>query len=517
MKYYRLNQIAMAVLVALLLFFGARTLIKIAEEEPEPEKPGYEVAGTEEKKGEGKAKGGPDIAVLLAAGNAAHGADVSKKCAVCHSFDNGGPNLIGPNLYGVLGRKVASHEGYEYSDALKAKGGTWDYAMLDHMIENPNAFAPGTKMALFPGLPDAKERADVILFLREKNDSPPPLPEPSAAPVAEAPAEGEPAAGKASGGEILALIATADPKQGEAELALCKVCHTFDKGGATLIGPNLYGVVGKKIASHEGVTYTPALKAKEGDWTYENLDAWLTNPQAFAPGTSMAFPGLPDIKKRAAVIAYLRSNAESPIPLPEAAPAADKGAEPPAAPAEKAPAAPSAEEPAAEGKAPEPAAPAAPEAPSAKEPAAEAPAAPEAPAAEEPAAPAAPPAAKEPAAPEAPAAEEPAAPAAPPPAAPEAPAAEEPAAPAAPPAAEEPAAETPAAPEAEPASSEPSMGEPPSPSQPQPVYPDEEPAATEAPVTTDEVPAEAPVSMGEPPSPSQPQPVYPDGPPPGVE
>src|SRR5262245_41184492 len=219
MKYYRLNQIAMAVLVALLLFFGARTLIKIAQEEHEPEKPGYEVAGTEEKKGEEK-KGGPDIAALLAAGNAAHGADASKKCAICHNFEKGGPNLIGPNLYGVIGRKVASHEGYEYSDALKAKGGTWDYAMIDHMIENPNAFAPGTKMALFPGLPDAKERADVILFLREKNDSPPPLPEPSAAPTAKAPAEGarpaEQAAGAAAGAESLALMAAADPKRGEA-------------------------------------------------------------------------------------------------------------------------------------------------------------------------------------------------------------------------------------------------------------------------------------------------------------
>ena len=495
MKYYRLNQIAMAVLVALLLFFGARTLIQIAQEEHEPEKPGYEVAGTEEKKGEGKAKAGPDIAALLAAGDAAHGADVSKKCAICHTFDKGGANMIGPNLYGVIGRKVASHEGYEYSDALKAKGGTWDYAMIDHMIENPNAFAPGTKMALFPGLPDAKERADVILFLREKSDSPPPLPEPSAAPAAEAPAEGapaegEPAAGKAPGAEILALMATADPKRGEADVGLCKVCHTFDKGGATLIGPNLYGVVGMKIASHEGVNYTPALKAKEGNWTYENLDAWLTNPQAFAPGTSMAFPGIPDIKKRADVIAYLRSNAESPVPLPEAAPAADKGAEAPAAPAEKAPAA---EEPAA--------------------PAGEAPAAPEAPAAE-PAAPAAPEApTAEPAAPEAPPAEPPAAET---PAVPEAPPAQEPSAetPAAPEAA--PSAETPPAADAEPTPSEPSMGEPPSPSQPQPVYPDEAPAA-DAPVTTDAVPAEASASMGEPPSPSQPQPVYPDGPPPGVE
>jgi cytochrome c len=112
MQYYRLNQIAMAVLVALLLFFGARTIIKIAEEEHEPEKPGYEVAGSEEKKGGAEKAAGPDIAALLAAGNAAHGADVAKKCAICHNFEKGGPNLIGPNLYGVIGRKVAGHEGY---------------------------------------------------------------------------------------------------------------------------------------------------------------------------------------------------------------------------------------------------------------------------------------------------------------------------------------------------------------------------------------------------------------------
>ena len=464
MKYYRLNQIAMAVLGALLLFFGAKTLIKIAHEEHEPEKPGYEVAGSEEKKGGEQKAAGADLAALLAAGNAAHGADVAKKCAICHSFDKGGPNLIGPNLYGVLGRKVASHEGYEYSDALKAKGGTWDYATIDQMIANPGAYVPGTKMALFPGLPDAKERADVLLFLREKNDTPPPLPEPAAAPTAEAPAAGEPehGASAAPGAEILALVATADPAKGETEVALCKVCHTFDKGGATLIGPNLYGVVGRKIASGEGFNYTPALKGKEGDWTYENLDVWLTNPQAFAPGTAMAFPGVPDIKKRADIIAYLRSKADSPVPLPEAAPAAEA----PAAPAEAAPEAPAAAEPATP-EAPAAEAPAA-EAPAAEAPATEAPAAPEAPAAEAPAAeaPAAEaPAAEAPAAPEAPAAEAPAA---------EAPSAETPAAPEA-----APSAETPPAAESEPARAEPSMGEPPSPNQPQPVYPDGPPAGAE--------------------------------------
>jgi len=358
---YRLNQIAMAVLGALLLFFSARTLINIAYEEHEPEEPGYAVSGSEEHPGGGEVKpgGGADLATLLAAADPTHGADVAKKCAICHNFDKGGPNLIGPNLYGVLGRKIASHEGYEYSDAVKAKEGDWDYEKINHMIENPNAFAPGTKMALFPGLPDAKQRADVIVFLRTKNDNPPALPEPTAG--GEEKPGGEMAGGEAAAGggsEVVALLATADPKQGEADAALCKICHSFDKGGAALIGPNLYGVVGRKIASVEGFTYTPGLKAHEGEWTYEKLDPWLTNPQAFAPGTTMAFPGIPDAKKRANVIAFLRLKSDNPAPLPEAA-----AATPPAAPAEKpaeaAPAetpAPSAETPAPSAEAPAPSA-----------------------------------------------------------------------------------------------------------------------------------------------------------------
>ena len=136
MKYYRFNQIAMAVLGALLLFFGTRTIINIAYEEPEPEKPGYEVPGTEEKPGGGEVEGGGgELATLLASADPARGAEVAKKCAICHNFDKGGPNMIGPNLYGVLGRKVASHEGYEYSDALKAKGREdWTYENINHLM-----------------------------------------------------------------------------------------------------------------------------------------------------------------------------------------------------------------------------------------------------------------------------------------------------------------------------------------------------------------------------------------------
>ena len=351
MKYYRFNQIAMAVLGALLLFFGAKTIVNIAYEEHEPEKPGFEVSGTERKPegGEAKPGGGAELATLLAGADPTRGADVAKKCAICHSFDKGGPNLIGPNLYGLLGRKIASHEGYEYSDALKAHEGDWDYAGLDHIIENPNAYAPGTKMALFPGLPDAKQRADVIVFLRTKNDNPPPLPEATAGGGEEKPGGEKPAGEAAAGGaEVIALLATADPKQGEADAALCKVCHTFDKGGAALVGPNLYDVIGRKIASVEGFNYTPALKAHEGAWTYELLDTWITNPQAFAAGTTMVFPGIPDAKKRANVIAFMRSKSGNPAPLPEAAaPAAEEKAVPAEAPAaEPAAPAPSAETPA---------------------------------------------------------------------------------------------------------------------------------------------------------------------------
>jgi cytochrome c len=484
MKYYRLNQIAMAVLGALLLFFGAKTIINIAYEEHEPEKPGLEVAGAEgTPEGEGK-PAGPQLATLLASASPERGADVFKKCAICHTVDKGAPNMIGPNLYGVLGRMIASHEGYEYSDALKSKSGeTWDFEKVVHMIESPNTFAPGTKMALFPGLPDAKQRADVLVYLNSKSDSPLPLPKATA--ETKPTEKGKPGEEKPlgeAGAEILPLLAGADPKQGEADAALCKVCHSFDKGGPAIIGPDLYDVVGRKIASVEGFNYSPALKAHGGEWTYQNLDVWLTNPQAFAAGTIMAFPGVPDIKKRANIIAFLRTLSDNPAPLPEAGapPAEEKSA--PAAEEKPAPATtPEAPVAAPETPAVEPEAPqAAPETPAAEP---EAQAAPEAPAAAEPEAPAA--------APEAPAEETP-------------PAASDEPAPAAVPA---PAPEAPAAETEAPAST----GEPPFANQPQPVYPNE--AMSEEPAA----PQSEGSSTGEGPFGNQPQPVYPEGAPEGAQ
>ena len=458
MKHYRLNQIAMAVLGALLLIFGTRTLIDIAFEEHEPEKPGMEVAGAKhgEKPSEKPAAAaGSELPALLAKGDAAKGDTDAAICKACHAFEKDKPSPVGPNLHNVVGRKIASVEGFNYSPALKAHAGeTWTYEHLDAMVHKPADFAPGTLMA-FPGLPDAQQRADVILFLRTKTDNPPPLPEvvataPAAAPAGEA---AKPAADPNL--EVAALVAKADPAKGEGDAAICKACHAFEKGAPSPVGPNLYGVLGRKIASVEGFNYTPAMKAHaEETWDYAHVDRLIHKPADFAPGTMMAFPGLPDANQRAEVIAFLRTKADSPYPLPEAA----------AAPA---PEAPKAEEPAAAPEAPKAEATPAPEAPKAEEPAA-APA-PEAPKAEEPAAAPEEPKAEATPAPEAPKAEEPAAAPAP---APEEPKAGEPAeAPA-------PAAESAPAPAEEPAASpapEADMSPPSTSTQPQPTYPSGEP------------------------------------------
>ena len=98
---------------------------------------------------------------------AAMGEQVFKRCVACHTIDKGGANGIGPNLHGVVGRAVAAHEGFSYSSALKAKGGTWDAAHLDRFLEQPMKYAPGTRMA-FAGIIDAADRKALILYLESQ-------------------------------------------------------------------------------------------------------------------------------------------------------------------------------------------------------------------------------------------------------------------------------------------------------------------------------------------------------------
>jgi cytochrome c len=118
----------------------------------------------------------PPIGPLLAGANVEAGkALFMKQCFTCHTADKGGANKVGPNLWDVVGRKKASHEGFSYSSAMQAKGGDWTYEDINHLIAKPTAYVKGTKMA-FAGLPKEQQRADVIAYLRTMADSPKPLP-----------------------------------------------------------------------------------------------------------------------------------------------------------------------------------------------------------------------------------------------------------------------------------------------------------------------------------------------------
>jgi cytochrome c len=114
------------------------------------------------------------------------------------------------------------------------------------------------------------------------------------------------------------LLATADPATCEAcAKKVCVVCDSLNEGGKPIVGPNLFGVVGGPHAHMEGFNYSDALRAKQGPWTYDELFAWLTKPDAYAPGTRMAFPGIKNKKLRLDVIVYQRTLSHSPEPLPE--------------------------------------------------------------------------------------------------------------------------------------------------------------------------------------------------------
>jgi cytochrome c len=117
---------------------------------------------------------------------------------------------------------------------------------------------------------------------------------------------------------IAQLLATADAKKGEATSKVCQTCHTFDKGGANRIGPNLYGIVGEKPADVAGFSFSSAMQKKGGTWGYDELYTYLKSPQAVVPGTKMTFVGLPKATDRANLIAYLRTLSDNPMPMPAA-------------------------------------------------------------------------------------------------------------------------------------------------------------------------------------------------------
>jgi cytochrome c2 len=446
MDSFEWNKIAGAVLFALLVTFGLSIFSEILFETEAPESPGYIIAVAEEPaEGAAGAEGGEPasqpIGVLMAAADPGAGEAAAKKCATCHTFGQGEPAKVGPNLWDVVNRPIASTD-YEYDEAMHKfaeEAKTWTYEHLNAFLHDPKGTVPGTKMA-FAGLRNDKERANVIAYLRTLSANPAPLPvaqtaeaapagetasdaggaapaapaataqaeqpaaggqqtaaaEPSgtgaesagqpqgspgaidstsadqqggapqippaqqpeaqagtpaaqaeapAAPAqqpaaaeqtapagqqAEAPAEPAeqqvaqteaPAAAPADAGAsaFAPKVAAADADKGKNLAKRCAACHTFEKDGANKIGPHLWGIVNRPIASVPDFEYSDAMKAFGADgktWTYDELSAYLENPKEHIPGNKMAFPGLRKEDDRADVIAYLRTLADTPAPLP---------------------------------------------------------------------------------------------------------------------------------------------------------------------------------------------------------
>ena len=182
----RFNTIAGWVLGAGIVFLGANLLAGEIFKGGHSDKMGFPVNGAEEAAGGGASE--QPIAFYLQTADAARGERAFAKCAGCHTINQGGANGTGPNLWGTMGEAVATgHGGFAFSDALRSKGGTWDWNTMSEWLSNPKKFAPGTKMT-FAGLGNPEDRANVIAFLNAHSDAPRPLP---AAPPETAAAEAD--------------------------------------------------------------------------------------------------------------------------------------------------------------------------------------------------------------------------------------------------------------------------------------------------------------------------------------
>ncbi|WP_371061088.1 cytochrome c family protein [Rhodosalinus sp. 5P4] len=297
---------------------------------------------------------------LLANASADAGEGVFRQCSACHVVDQE-RNGVGPHLVNVMGREIASIDGFRYSGALPE--GAWTWEEMNAWIENPRDYAPGTSMG-YGGLADDEDRADLIAYLGSYTEGWT-LPGADAAveeAAAEAPAEDmateeaaaedaapeEPAAEEAAeeevasedtatedvamedtateeaateemtaaddasedasaGGEMSELqmaLAEADVGNGERVFRQCSACHVANQE-QNRVGPHLVGIIGREIGAVDGFRYSGALP--EGVWTAEEMDAWLENPRDYAPGTSMGYAGLRDLQDRADLIAWLDS------------------------------------------------------------------------------------------------------------------------------------------------------------------------------------------------------------------
>jgi cytochrome c len=222
------NKIAGATLATGLVIFGLQNAMAIIFEKAPPTKPGYAIAIQEETGGGAAAADTPpDWGTVLPAANVAHGQEITSKCASCHQFDPGDTPAIGPGLFGVVGRPPGTQAKYTtYDSAMQDFAKThssWTYDDLYKFLKAPGADMPGTKMT-FVGLPDPKDRIDVIAYLRSNGSPSYPIPaaHPAAAPAAAAAggaSNSAPAAGAATSAPAATNAAAAKPAADQASNA----------------------------------------------------------------------------------------------------------------------------------------------------------------------------------------------------------------------------------------------------------------------------------------------------------
>ncbi|MFK7944635.1 MAG: cytochrome c family protein, partial [Paracoccaceae bacterium] len=332
------NKIAGAVIGAVLVFmllgfFSGKVYGTRGHQGGEPQAFMLEIAETETASAEEEVT--VDYAALIASADLDAGKKVFNKCKACHKVEDGA-NGAGPHLWGVVDRPKEAVDGFGYSGALAAVGGAWDFAALNAFLEKPKTYAPGTSMG-FAGLKKPEDRVNVIAWLNAEDGTPvdlsagmekaeapvaeetevaaapaveaeapapeaaaveapaetteaPAKTETAAAPAVEEPAQEEPAETTEAPAETEVAAAGAypagDAKAGAKVFRKCRACHKMEDG-KNGVGPHLWGVINRDIASVEGFGYSGALEALPGTWTATELAAFLTNPKKYAKGTKM--------------------------------------------------------------------------------------------------------------------------------------------------------------------------------------------------------------------------------------
>ncbi len=213
----------------------------------------------------------------LAAGDVAKGKKVANKCKACHTMNEGGKNKLGPNLYGILGKTAGKVPGYKYSKAMKSSSVVWDESNCRDFVKKRKSVIKGTKMS-FRGIKKAAQRADLVAYFQTLGGA----------------GQQQITAGSVEDGMIVAE-------------KHCVVCHTFERGGKTVFGPNLFDMAGKPAGMIKGYRYSKALKDSGLVWTDNNLVGFLADPEQFLKGTTARFPGLKTAKEKADILAYMKS------------------------------------------------------------------------------------------------------------------------------------------------------------------------------------------------------------------